>query len=272
VAGWLQAAVVLAAVVLLHVPLGDYMARAFTSARHWRAERSFYRACGIDPETDQTWADYLRSLLAFSLGGILLLYVLLRAQAFLPYALGHGGMSPALAFNTAVSFTTNTSWQNYPGEGTLGYFTQTAGLGTEAFLSAAVGLAAALALIRGLVRRETSRIGNFWVDLVRSVTRVLLPLALIGGIVLAGLGVIPNLGDWHLVTTVAGGRQAIPGGLVASWEPIKLISGDGGGFFNTNSAHPFENPTPRPPPAPTARPTPATTASAPWAAACCSRR
>jgi K+-transporting ATPase ATPase A chain len=153
-------------------------------------------------------------------------------------------MSPALAFDTAVSFTTNTSWQNYAGESTLGYLAQAAGLGVEAFLSAAVGLAAVLALIRGIVRRETDRVGNFWVDLTRAVIRVLLPLAAGFAVLLAGLGVIENLGNWQVVTTLAGGRQAIPGGLVASWEPIKLISGDGGGFFNANSAHPFENPGP----------------------------
>jgi len=244
VAGWLQVVVVIVVVVALHVPLGDYMARTFSSGRHWRAELLLYRCCGIDPDADQRWPDYLRSLLAVSLAGILGLYLLLRAQALLPYSLGHPGMNPVLAFNTAVSFTTNTSWQNYSGEATLGYLAQAAGLGTQAFLSAAVGLAAALALIRGLIRRETDRVGNFWVDLTRSVIRLLLPLALVSGLVLAGLGVIQNLGDWHVVTSVAGGRQAIPGGPVASWEPIKLMSGDGGGFFNANSAHPFENPTP----------------------------
>ena len=243
-AGWLQAVLVIAVVLALHVPLGDYMARAFSAKRHWRAEAAVYRACGVDPDTDQRWPDYLRSLLAVSLAGILLLYLLLRIQAVLPYSLGHPGLNPALAFNTAVSFTTNTSWQNYAGEATLGYLAQAAGLGIEAFLSAAVGLAAALALIRGLVRRETDRIGNFWVDLTRGVVRVLLPLAVVSGLVLAGLGVIENLADTHLVTTLTGVRQAIPGGPVASWEPIKLMSGDGGGFFNANSAHPFENPTP----------------------------
>ena len=243
-AGWLQAAVVIVVVVALHVPLGDYMARVFVSRRHWRAEVLLYRCIGIDPEADQRWPEYLRSLLAVSLAGVLVLYLLLRAQRFLPYALGHPGVSPALAFNTAVSFTTNTSWQNYPGETTLGGLAQAAGLGTEAFLSAAVGLAAALALIRGLVRRETDRVGNCWVDLTRAVTRVLLPLAVIFGIVLAGLGVIESLNGPHLVATLAGGTQQIPGGLVASWEPVKLLSGDGGGLFNANSAHPFENPTP----------------------------
>jgi K+-transporting ATPase KdpA subunit len=243
-AGWLQAAAVVVVVAALHVPLGDYMARAFSSGRHWRAEAVLYRCCGVDPETDQRWPEYLRSLLAVSLAGILVLYLLLRAQARLPYSLGHPGVSPALAFNTAVSFTTNTSWQNYAGESTLGGLAQAAGLGTEAFLSAAVGLAAALALIRGLVRRETDRVGNCWVDLTRAVTRLLIPLALAFGIVLAGLGVIENLSGPHLVAALAGGTQRIPGGLVASWEPIKLLSGDGGGFFNANSAHPFENPTP----------------------------
>jgi K+-transporting ATPase ATPase A chain len=242
-AGWLQALVVIAVAGGLHVPLGDHMARLFTSTRHWRAEAAIYRLGGIDADGDQRWPDYLRSLLAVSAIGILLLYLLLRLQSALPYSLGHPGMNPALAFDTAVSFTTNTSWQNYAGEATLGYVAQAAGLGVQAFLSAAVALAAVLALIRGITRRETDRVGNFWVDLTRAVTRVLLPLALVSGVLLAGLGVIQNLSDWHTVTTLTGGRQAIPGGLVASWEPIKLMSGDGGGFFNANSAHPFENPT-----------------------------
>ncbi len=175
---------------------------------------------------------------------MLLLYLLLRAQAALPLSFGHPGMSPALAFNTAVSFTTNTSWQNYAGEASLGDVAQAAGLGTEAFLSAAVGLCVALALIRGLVRQNTSTVGNFWVDLVRAVVRALLPLAAVFAIVLAGLGVVQNLSSGHVLGTLAGSRQFIPGGLVASWEPIKLMSGDGGGFFNANSAHPFENPGP----------------------------
>ena len=243
-AGWLQALVVLGLVGALHVPLGDYMARTFTSARHWRAERVIYRACGINPENDQRWTHYAVSVLAVSGGGVLLLYLLLRAQAALPFSFGHPGMSPALAFNTAVSFTTNTSWQNYAGEAYLGDVAQAAGLGTEAFLSAAVGLCVALALIRGLVRRDASTVGNFWVDLVRAVVRVLLPLAAVFAIVLAGLGVVQNLSSGHVLGTLAGSRQFIPGGLVASWEPIKLMSGDGGGFFNANSAHPFENPGP----------------------------
>ena len=147
-AGWWQAVVVIAGVGVLHVPLGDYMARVFTGGRHWRAEAAFYRLSGIDPDADQRWPHYLAALLAVSGAGILLLYLMLRLQALLPYSLGHPGMSPALAWDTAVSFTTNTSWQNYAGETSLGGFAQAAGLGVEAFLSAAVGLAAALALPR----------------------------------------------------------------------------------------------------------------------------
>ena len=243
-AGWLQALAVIAVVGALYVPLGDYLARVFTTGRHWRAETVMYRLCGVNGDADQRWPEYLRSLLAVSLAGIVVLYGLLRLQSHLPYSLGHPGMNPALAFDTAVSFTTNTSWQNYSGEATLGYLAQAVGLGVEAFLSAAVGLAAAVALIRGLIRRQTDRVGNFWVDLTRAVTRVLLPLALVSGVLLAGLGVIQNFSDGHTVATVAGGRQFLPGGPVASWEPIKLMSGDGGGFFNANSAHPFENPGP----------------------------
>jgi K+-transporting ATPase A subunit len=212
VAGWLQAAVVIALVGALHVPLGDYMARAFTARRHWRVERVIYRLGGMDPGADQPCPHYIRSLLATSVAGIVAAYLLLRLQGHLPFSLGHPGMSPALAFDTAVSFTTNTSWQNYAGESTLGYLAQAAGLGVEAFLSAAVGLAAVLALIRGVVRRETDRVGNFWVDLTRTVTRVLLPLAFGFAALLAGLGVIENLSAWHTVTTLAGAGRRSRGG------------------------------------------------------------
>jgi K+-transporting ATPase ATPase A chain len=242
--GWLQAAVIVGVLAALHVPLGGYLARVFTARRHWRVERAIYRACGIDPEAEQNWRSYLRSVLALSCVGILLLYLVLRLQAHLPYSLGHAAMNPALAWNTAVSFTTNTSWQNYAGESTLGYTAVAVGLGLEAFMSAAVGLAVALALVRGLVRRQTDRLGNVWVDVTRSVVRVLLPLAVVSSLVLAGLGVIANLHAAQTVTTLTGARQTVPGGPVAPWESIKLMSGDGGGFFNANSAHPFENPSP----------------------------
>ena len=241
-AAWLQAAVVLGVVVAVHVPLGDYMARVYTADRHWRIETVLYRVCGVDPTSEQRWSTYLRSLLAFSAVGILGLYALLRLQGNLPYSLGHPGMAAALAFNTAVSFTTNTSWQNYAGESTLGHLALATGLGTQAFASAAVGLAAAVALIRGLVRQQSDRVGNFWVDLTRGIVRILLPLAALFAIVLIAGGVIQNLHAPQVNTTLAGGQQTILGGPVGSWEPIKLLSGDGGGAFNANSAHPFENP------------------------------
>ena len=249
-AGWIQVAVVIIVLVLLHVPLGDYMARVLgpsstaDGGRHTRPERLIYRLGGVNPDDEQDWKQYLRSVFALSAVGILLLYLLLRLQAHLPYSNGLGGLSPALAWNTAVSFVTNTSWQNYAGETTTGYTAVVVGLGLEAFASAAVGLAVALALVRGLIRRQTEELGNFWVDFTRSITRVLLPLALMSGILLAGLGVIQNWDAPHSVSTLisGGSSQTIPGGPVAAWEPIKLMSGDGGGFFNANSAHPFENP------------------------------
>jgi K+-transporting ATPase KdpA subunit len=246
-AGWIQAAAIVGTLVVLHIPLGDYIARnlapsAPDGARHWRAERVLYRLSGIDPDTDQNWRQYVRSVFALSAAGILLLYLLLRLQAHLPYSLGKAGLSPALAWNTAVSFVTNTSWQNYSGEATMGYAAVAVGLGVAAFASAAVGLAVSLALVRGLARRQTDDLGNFWVDFTRSITRVLLPLAVVSGVLLAALGVIQNWDTSHTAAAVAGGTQTVPGGPVAAWESLKLLSGDGGGFFNANSAHPFENP------------------------------
>jgi K+-transporting ATPase ATPase A chain len=209
-----------------------------------RVERAIYRVAGIAADADQPWPAYLRSLLSFSAAGIGLLYLLLRLQDHLPYSLAHPGMPPALAFDTAVSFTTNTSWQSYAGESTLGQLALAAGLGTQAFLSAAVGIAAALALIRGLARRETDQVGNFWVDITRTCVRLVLPLALAGGVVLLALGVIQNWPSPQPLSTIAGGSQTILGGPVASREPIKLLTGDGGGPLTPNSAYPFENPTP----------------------------
>ncbi len=243
-AGWWQALLIVAVVAAVHIPLGDYLARVYTSTRHWRLEAALYRICGIDPQSDQRWTHYLASLLAFSTLGVVALYALLRWQAHLPWATGHPGVPAGLAFNTAVSFATNTSWQNYAGEATLGHLAQATGLGGQAFASAAVGLAAGLALIRGLARHHTDTVGNFWVDFLRSITRVLLPLSAIGAVILIGCGVVQNLADPQTVTTLSHGHQTILGGPVGSWEPIKLLSGDGGGFFNANSAHPWENPTP----------------------------
>ena len=244
-AGVLQTTAVLGTLVLMHIPLGDFIFRhlAATPARpHWRVERWIYRGIGVNEDGEQSWVQYLRSVLALTAAGILVLYAILRLQAHLPYSEGNPGLSPALAWDTAVSFVTNTSWQNYSGETTTGYVAVVAGLGIEAFASAAVGLAVSLALVRGLIRRETKHLGNFWVDFTRSCTRVLLPLSVIFGVVLVAGGVIENWHAWHSATLANGSKALIPGGPVATWEPIKLISGDGGGFFNASSAHPFENP------------------------------
>ena len=237
-------AAVIAIVVILHVPLGNYMAAVYTSGSDFRAERAVYRLVGVQPEAQQRWTRYLSSLLAFSVVSVLVLYALLLLQVNAPEPWGHKGMTPALAFNTAISFTTNTSWQNYPGESTLGHIGLVAGLGVQAFASAAVGMCVAVALIRGLIATQKGELGNFWVDLARTVVRILLPLAIVFGVVLLALGVVANFGGVHEISTLAGGTQTIPGGPVAAWEPIKLMSGDGGGVFNVNSAHPFENPTP----------------------------
>ena len=240
--GWLQALLILGTLVVLHVPLGDYMARALDGGRHWKAERLIYRACGVDPDREQDWKHYFVALMAFTVMSILALFTLFTTQQWLPWSLGHGGMPWKLALNTAVSFTTNTSWQNYAGESTTGHLAVMAGLGVQAFASAAVGMCVALALVRGLIRRSSGELGNFWVDLMRCILRVLLPIAVIFGVILIALGVEQNLHGAQTYATVAGGQQTIIGGPIGSWEPIKLLSGDGGGFFNASSAHPFENP------------------------------
>ncbi len=242
-AAWLQLLAVVAILGVLHVPLGDYMARVYSSEKHWRIERFIYRAAGVNPDREQRWSWYLVSVLAFSAVSVLVLLALLIIQTHLPQPLGHKGMTPLLALNTAVSFATNTSWQNYAGESTLGHVGLAAGLGVQAFASAAVGMAVAIALIRGIARRETDLLGNFWVDLVRGIIRILLPIAIVVAIVLSVLGVVESFGAARAITTLAGGSQTLPVGPVASWESIKLMSGDGGGAFNANSAHPFENPT-----------------------------
>jgi potassium-transporting ATPase potassium-binding subunit len=240
----LQVIAIVVVVVVLHVPLGDYMARVYSDAGHWRIERVMYRLIGSQPDGQQRWAKYGYSVLAFSAVSVLFLYGLLLAQTHLPEPWGHKGMTPALAFNTAISFVTNTSWQNYAGEATLGHVGLIAGLGVQAFASCAVGMCVAVALIRGLAQYQNEQIGNFWTDLVRSVVRILLPLSIIVTLLLLALGVINNFTGAQDVSTVAGGSQTILGGPVATWESIKLLSGDGGGAFNVNSAHPFENPTP----------------------------
>jgi K+-transporting ATPase ATPase A chain len=245
---WLYASLSLLALVLvlgaLYRPLGDYMAWAYTSGKDWRVERGIYRLIGVDPKSEQTWPAYLRSVILVSGVGIFLLYGLQRLQHWLPYSLGMPAPSQHLSFNTAISFVTNTNWQSYSGEQTLGYTVQCAGLAVQNFVSAAVGMAVAIALVRGFARTKTTVIGNFWVDLTRGVLRILLPIAVIGAVLLIAGGVIQNFAGFSHVTTLVGTTQTIPGGPVASQESIKMLGTNGGGFFNANSAHPFENPSP----------------------------
>ncbi|MFJ2544826.1 potassium-transporting ATPase subunit KdpA [Microbacterium sp. NPDC087589] len=241
--GILQAAVLIVALVLLYRPVGDYIAHVFSTPRDLKAERGIFRLIGVDPASEQTWRAYARSVLVFSAVGLLLVYGLQRLQGFLPESLGLPAVPEGLAFNTAASFVANTNWQSYSPEQTLGYTAQLAGLTVQNFVSAAVGLAVAVALIRGLSRRGSTTIGNFWVDLIRGLGRILLPIALIAAIALIAGGVVQNFAGFTDVTTVSGGTQTIPGGPVASQEAIKLLGTNGGGFFNANSAHPFENPT-----------------------------
>jgi K+-transporting ATPase ATPase A chain len=241
--GLLQIATVVLVLVVVHRPLGDHMARTFTSTRDLAAERLLYRVIGVDGSSEQTWRAYLRAVLAFSVVGLVLLYLLQRTQALLPASLGLPAVPPDLAFNTAASFVANTNWQSYSPELTMGYVVQLAGLAVQNFVSAAVGIAVAVALIRGLARTRSGTLGNFWVDLTRSVTRILLPLAVVAAFVLLAGGVVQSFAAPETVSTLTGGSAVVPGGPVASQEAIKLLGTNGGGFFNANSAHPFENPT-----------------------------
>jgi K+-transporting ATPase ATPase A chain len=243
-AGILQIVLLVAALAICYKPLGDYMARIFTSDKHLRPEKAFYRLMGIDPEADQRWGTYARSLLAFSLISVLFLYLLERIQHWLPYSNGMSNVTPDLAWNTAASFVTNTNWQNYSGESTMGYVVQMTGLAVQNFVSAGVGIAVVIALIRGFMRKKTDRLGNFWVDLTRSVFRLLLPISVVSAIILTATGVIDNFNLTHTITTLIGNPQTMVGGPVASQEAIKELGNNGGGFFNANSAHPFENPNP----------------------------
>lgn len=242
--GILQAATVLLILGLLYRPLGDLIARIYTSDRDARIERGFYRAIGVDSRAEQTWQAYARSVLAFSAIGVLFVYALQRFQAVLPYSLGLPAVPEGLAFNTAVSFVTNTNWQSYSPELTLGYTVQLVGLAVQNFVSAAVGIAVAVALVRGFARRGSATIGNFWVDLTRGVGRLLLPLSIVAAVALLIGGVVQNFAGFTEVGTITGGTQVLPGGPVASQEAIKELGTNGGGFFNANSAHPFENPAP----------------------------
>ena len=244
-AGIMFLVALIVALAAVHVPLGDYMYRVYTTTKDSRAERVIYRLIGADPKAEQTWGAYARSVLAFSAISILFLFIFQLIQGKLPLHLNDPAtqMTPALAWNTAVSFVTNTNWQAYSGESTQGHLVQMAGLAVQNFVSAAVGMAVAIALVRGLARRNTADLGNFWVDLVRGAIRILLPISVLFAIILVIGGSIQN---FHLhdqvVNTLAGGQQTITGGPVASQEAIKELGTNGGGFYNANSAHPFENP------------------------------
>jgi potassium-transporting ATPase potassium-binding subunit len=243
-AGWLQAGLLVAALAVCYVPLGNYLAHIFTSDKDWRVERFLYRLMGIDRKADQKWSIYVRSILAFSAVSVLFLYGLERLQDHILLSEGMKAVPPATAWNTAASFVTNTNWQNYAGESTMGYVVQMTGLTVQQFMSAAVGLVVAIAMIRGFIRSRTDKLGNFWVDVTRASIRLLIPLSIVGGLVLIAGGAIMNFHPYETYTTLSGAHQTIPGGPVGSMEIIKDMGNNGGGFFNTNSAHPFENPNP----------------------------
>jgi potassium-transporting ATPase potassium-binding subunit len=255
--GWLQILIYGLAILALTKPLGVYLFRVLEGPHRplprvfGPLERWSFRLCGLDPGQEQTWKEYALGLLLFSLAGVLVSYAILRLQHFLPLnPQGLGPVDPDLAFNTAVSFTTNTNWQAYSGETTMSYFSQMAALAWQNFVSAAAGLGVALALARGLTRRAVGggpapqTIGNFWTDLIRSILYVFLPICLVVALVLVSQGVIQTLSPYLKLTTLEGGSQTLPLGPVASQEAIKMFGINGGGFFNANSAHPFENPTP----------------------------
>jgi K+-transporting ATPase ATPase A chain len=238
-------------VALVSVPLGLYMARVFTDERTFLdpvlrpLEKLIYRVCGIHPATEMTWSEYAISMLLFSMAGMIVLYAMERLQQILPFnPQGMGAVAPDLAFNTAASFTTNTNWQAYGGESTMSYLTQMAGLAFHNFGSAAAGIAIAIAVIRGFVGKTAKTIGNFWFDLTRATLWVLLPVSIVFALVLVWQGVPQNLSAYTHARTLEGAEQVIAQGPVASQEIIKELGTNGGGFFNANSAHPFENPTP----------------------------
>ncbi|EFH80966.1 potassium-transporting ATPase subunit KdpA [Ktedonobacter racemifer] len=235
--------------LLITKPMGLYLYAIFNGKRTWLSpvvapvERFFYRLSGVHEQEEQNWLGYIVSMLLFSLTGLLFLYLLQRTQQWLPLnPQGLGAVEPQLAFNTAVSFTTNTNWQAYAGEQTMSYLTQMAGLAFHNFVSAATGISLAVAFVRGLTRRSAHHLGNFWVDLTRCVLYLLLPMCIIGALVLVSQGVIQNFNPYTVVHTLEGTTQTIAQGPVASQEFIKEFGTNGGGFFNANSAHPFENP------------------------------
>lgn len=248
--GILQIAILFGLTILLVKPVGGYLTRVFTGERTFLSpviapvERGLYRLAGTHEKEEQHWTVYAASLLMFSIAGFVALYLLQRLQGALPYnPAGMQAVEPTSAFNTAISFMTNTNWQGYGGESTMSYFTQMAGITVQNFVSAAVGIAGAMAITRGFARSSSNTIGNFWVDLTRATLYVLLPICIIGTLVLVWQGVPQNLSDYTLATTLEGAQQTIAQGPVASQMIIKHLGTNGGGFFNANSAHPFENPT-----------------------------
>jgi K+-transporting ATPase ATPase A chain len=242
-AGAVFIVVLVLALALAYRPLGDYMYRVVASTRHLRVERVMYRLVGVNPDGEQSWGAYARSVLAFSAVSVLFLYAFMRLQHWLWLSLGLPNVFPSGAWDTAVSFTTNTNWQWYSGESTMGHLVQMAGMAVQNFVSAAVGIAVAVAVVRGFARRQTDQLGNFWVDLVRIVVRILLPICAVVTVVLIAGGAIQNFSAGHDVHTLAGATQHVTGGPVASQEAIKDLGTNGGGFYNANSSHPFENPT-----------------------------
>ncbi|MEU0953152.1 potassium-transporting ATPase subunit KdpA [Streptomyces niveus] len=241
-AGVLQLLALMVALALAYRPLGDYMAGVYSSPKHLRVEKWIYRVIGANPATEMRWPAYLRGVLGFSLVSVLFLYLLQRIQGSLPGSLGFSSIDPDQAFNTAASFVSNTNWQSYYGEQAMGHVVQTGGLAVQNFLSAAVGMAVAIALVRGFARSRTGELGNFWADMVRGTIRILLPIALVGAVLLVACGAIQNFAGIHPVGQFMGGGQQWNGGAVASQEAIKELGTNGGGYFNANSAHPFENP------------------------------
>jgi K+-transporting ATPase ATPase A chain len=247
--GWLQISLVLLVVLALVKPLGGYMARSLSGQRNLLSpvlgpvERGIYRLSGIDPAVEQGWLGYAGAMLAFNAIGFVVLYAILRLQGFLPYnPQGFAGVAPDLAFNTAVSFVTNTNWQSYGGETTMSHFSQMAGLTVQNFLSAATGVAVALAVTRAFSRSAAASVGNFWADLVRVVLYVLLPLSVVVAVAFVALGLPQTLDGSVTASTLEGAKQTLAIGPAASQEAIKQLGTNGGGFLNVNAAHPFENP------------------------------
>ncbi|MEU4670576.1 potassium-transporting ATPase subunit KdpA [Amycolatopsis sp. NPDC023774] len=241
-AGLVQVGLLLVALAMVHKPLGDYLARVFSNGKHWRVEKVFYKIVRVNPDSEQHWKTYASGVLGFSFASIVLLYLLQRLQSVLPWNFGRGAVSSSVAFNTAASFVANTNWQSYVPETTMGHFVQMTGLTVQNFVSAGVGLAVAIAVTRGFIRSKTDRLGNFWVDLTRGTIRVLLPMAFVFAIVLIALGVVQSLRSGVAVTNPDGSQSTIALAPAASQETIKELGTNGGGIFNANSAHPFENP------------------------------